>query len=40
VSVQGVQKLTGENLGVVWAEFTALSSAVLLWHGIYKHARD
>jgi hypothetical protein len=28
------------NLGVVWTDFSALSSAVLLWHGIYEHARD
>jgi hypothetical protein len=27
---EGVHKLTGENLKVVWAEFSTLSSAVLL----------
>jgi hypothetical protein len=29
---RGVQKLTGENLKVVWVEFSTLSKAVLL-HG-------
>jgi hypothetical protein len=32
----------GDNLKVVWAEFSTLSQAVLLsvqWHVLYKHAR-
>ncbi len=36
---RGAQKLTGENLKVVWAEFSTLSQAILLCmqlHGIYK----
>jgi hypothetical protein len=34
---RGAQKLTGDNLKVVWAKFSTLSQAILLWH-IQKHA--
>jgi len=37
---QGARKLTGENLDVVWAEFSILSLAVFILvqlHDIYKH---
>jgi len=37
---RGARYLTGENLEVVWAEFSILRSAVLLCvqlHSIYKH---
>ncbi len=40
-NVQGAQKLTGENLKVVWDKFSTLRLAVLLYiqlHGIYKNA--
>jgi hypothetical protein len=38
----GTQKLTEDNLKVVWAEFSTLSLAILLCmqlHGIYKPTR-
>jgi hypothetical protein len=39
---QGVRKLTGDNLKVVWIEFSTVSHPVLLCmqlHNIYKHAQ-
>ena len=39
---RGAQKLMGENLKVVWAEFSTLSLAVLLCvqlHGLCKYGR-
>jgi hypothetical protein len=28
----------GENLIVVWAEFSTVIQAVFVWHGLHKHA--
>ncbi len=39
VSIWGARKLTGENLKVVWAEFSTLSQAILFCmplHSIYR----
>ncbi len=39
---RGALKLMGENLKVVWSEFSTLIKAVLLCvqlHGLYKHGR-